>query len=157
MNTSRSIRHLQRPSEVSPAADVATSDFLRLLNERHLSQFPGDTELSARIASYEMAARMQLSVPKIMDLSSESSATLRMYGADDSENKLKAAFARNCILDATDAGAGRLHCYLTHAFLWGDNLPQAALMLAGLVVFGCACQRRVGAAWTVVVPFVGFS
>ena len=98
MNTSRSIRHLQRPSEVSPATDVATGDFLKLLNQRHLSQFPGDTELSARIASYEMAARMQLSVPRIMDLSSESPATLRMYGADDPENKLKAAFARNCIL-----------------------------------------------------------
>ena len=50
---------------------------LKLLNERHLAQFPGDTELSARIASYEMAARMQLSVPRIMDLSSESRATLR--------------------------------------------------------------------------------
>ena len=98
MNTNRSIRHLKRPPEVSPAADVATSDFLKMLNERHLSQYPGDTELSARIASYEMAARMQLSVPKIMDLSSESPSTLRMYGADDSENQLKAAFARNCIL-----------------------------------------------------------
>jgi uncharacterized protein (DUF1501 family) len=71
---------------------------LKLLNERHLAHFPGDTELSARIASYEMAARMQLSVPRIMDLSTESRSTLSLYGADDAENRLKAAFARNCIL-----------------------------------------------------------
>ncbi len=97
-NRSQPIRHLERPPGVSSAGDVATSDLLKLLNERHLAQFPGDTELSARIASYEMAARMQLSVPRIMDLSSESRTTLAAYGADDVENKLKAGFARNCIL-----------------------------------------------------------
>ena len=78
--------------------DAATRGFLRRLNERHLQRFPGDTELSARIASYELAAKMQLSVPRISDLSTETAQTLRMYGADDSQNQLKAAFARNCIL-----------------------------------------------------------
>ena len=82
----------------SARGDAATSDLLKLLNERHLAQFPGDTELSARIASYELAARMQLSVPRITDLSSESRTTLAAYGADDAENPLKAGFARNCIL-----------------------------------------------------------
>ena len=68
------------------------------MNDRHLARFPGDTELSARIASYEMAAKMQLSVPRITNLATESRSTLALYGADDSQNPLKAAFARNCIL-----------------------------------------------------------
>jgi hypothetical protein len=97
-NSSQPVRHLERPRGTSRDADSATADMLKLLNERHLAHFPGDTELSARIASYEMAARMQLSVPGIMDLSTESRSTLALYGADDAENKLKAAFARNCIL-----------------------------------------------------------
>jgi hypothetical protein len=54
--------------------------------------------LAARIASYELAARMQLSMPGIADLSTEPEHVLRMYGADTTENPDKAAFARNCIL-----------------------------------------------------------
>ncbi len=97
-NSSQPIRYLDRPAGSSLAGDAATADVLKLLNERHLARFPGDSELSARIASYEMAARMQLSVPRIMDLSTETHSTLAAYGADDVENKLKAGFARNCIL-----------------------------------------------------------
>jgi hypothetical protein len=97
-NSSQPIRHLKRPTDVDLSADVASSDLLALLNRRHLDRFPGDTELAARIASYEMAAKMQLSVPRITDLATESKSTLARYGADDSQNKLKAAFARNCIL-----------------------------------------------------------
>jgi len=97
-NSNQPIRHLERPRDISASADVDTADLLRLLNDRHLARFPGDTELSARIASYEMAAKMQLSVPRITDLSTESRSTLALYGADDTQNTLKAAFARNCIL-----------------------------------------------------------
>jgi hypothetical protein len=68
------------------------------MNARHLEQNPGDSLLAARIASYELAARMQLSVPEISDLSSEPDHILRDYGADDTQNKDKASFARNCIL-----------------------------------------------------------
>lgn len=96
-NASKPIRHLSRPDAISPREDRATRDFLDRLNRRHLKQYEGDTELAARIASYELAARMQLSVPAVSDLSTESKATLSMYGAD-SPNKLKAGFARNCIL-----------------------------------------------------------
>ncbi len=97
-NASQPVRNLARPAGIRPDRDQASRDLLRRMNERHLSRFPGDTELAARIASYELAARMQLSVPEISDLSSEPGHVLRMYGADDSENPLKAAFARNCIL-----------------------------------------------------------
>lgn len=97
LGANRPVRHLARPDGISPGTDAATSDFLRLLNDQHLARFPRDTDLSARIASYELAARMQLSVPGVADLTGESAATRRLYGADDS-NPLKAAFARNCML-----------------------------------------------------------
>ena len=66
--------------------------------QRHLERFPKDTDLTARIASYELAARMQLSAPEVTNLSSEPEHVLKMYGADDNKNTTKAAFARNCIL-----------------------------------------------------------
>ena len=97
-NAAKPIRNLARPAGISAGTDLATRDFLKRLNERHLERFPGDTELAARISSYELAARMQLSVPEVSDISTEPEHVLRMYGADDTENELKAAFARNCIL-----------------------------------------------------------
>jgi hypothetical protein len=97
-NVTNPIRNLALPAGISRERDVATRQLLNRMNERHLQQFPGDTELAARIASYELAAKMQLSVPGISDLSTEPDHIIKMYGADDPENTLKAAFARNCIL-----------------------------------------------------------
>ncbi|MEI6232388.1 MAG: DUF1501 domain-containing protein [Planctomycetota bacterium] len=97
-NAEKSIPNLGRPAEISQETDAATRDFLKNLNERHLAAHPGDTDLAARIASYELAAKMQLSAPEIADLSSESAATLALYGADDTKNDIKARFAKNCIL-----------------------------------------------------------
>ena len=91
------IRHLVPPSGVKPGDDEAARTLLRRMNERHLERNPGDAKLAARIAGYELAARMQLSVPKLADLSTEPEHVLRFYGADDA-NPIKAAFARNCIL-----------------------------------------------------------
>jgi hypothetical protein len=97
-NADRPIPNLARPTSISPDADRATRDFLRLLNDDHLARHPGDTDLAARISAYELAAKMQLSAAKVADLSDESAETLKLYGADDVENSLKARFARNCIL-----------------------------------------------------------
>ena len=97
-NAAKPLRNLSRPAGVNAKQDKATRSFLQRLNERHLKKFPGDTELAARISSYELAARMQLSVPEVSDLSAETKATLKMYGADDTTNPLKAAFAKNSIL-----------------------------------------------------------
>lgn len=97
-NANKPIRNLSRPSGVDPRKDAATREFLNDLNARHLEKFPGDSELAARISSYELAARMQMTVPEVSDLSTETSETLKMYGADDTQNTLKAAYARNCIL-----------------------------------------------------------
>lgn len=97
-NAANPIRNLARPGGISNREDVATRAFLKRMNERHLTQFPGDTELAARIASYELAAKMQLSVPEISDLSTEPEHILSLYGANDSTNELKSSFAKNCIL-----------------------------------------------------------
>lgn len=97
-NAANPIRNLARPGGISNREDVATRAFLKRMNERHLAQFPGDTELAARIASYELAAKMQLSVPEISDLSTEPEHILSLYGANDSTNELKSSFAKNCIL-----------------------------------------------------------
>lgn len=97
-NASTPIRNLARPRSVTAATDRATLDFLKQLNEKHLQRYPGDSQLATRVSSYELAARMQISVPEVSDLSSEPESVLRLYGADDTENELKAAFARNCIL-----------------------------------------------------------
>jgi hypothetical protein len=100
-STTHPIRNLARPNAVSPGQDQATRDFLLRLDERHARQFPGDSELAARIASYQLAARMQLSVPQVADLSNEPAHILRLYGADEAGSKVKelrAAYARNCIL-----------------------------------------------------------
>ncbi|PAY18097.1 sulfatase [Rhodopirellula sp. SM50] len=97
-SANKPLSNLQIPAGTSDKTDRATRRFLQRLNERHLQQFPGDEELAARISSYELAAKMQLSVPEVTDLSTESKSTLREYGADDAENTLKAQFAKNCIL-----------------------------------------------------------
>jgi hypothetical protein len=97
-NADKPIPNLARPTRLLEPADLAGREFLRRLNEAHLARHPGDTELAARISAYELAARMQLSAARIADLSDESPATLNRYGADDSQNTLKARFARNCIL-----------------------------------------------------------
>ena len=97
-NASKPIENLVPPSTISRKQDQATRNFLRRLNERHLRRFPGDAQLAARISSYELAARMQLSVPEVSDLTSEPDHILKMYGADDTQNTLKASFGRNCIL-----------------------------------------------------------
>jgi len=100
-NAAQPVRNLARPESIAPSRDDATRAFLQRLNARHLERFPGDTELAARIASYELAARMQLTVPEVADLSSEPAHVLRLYGADETGSKVKdlrAAYALNCIL-----------------------------------------------------------
>lgn len=96
-STTEPIRNLQPPKSISTQQDQSARELLKFINREHLKRNPGDSDLAARIASYELAARMQLSVPEINDLSTETKETLKLYGAD-SNNEHKAAFARNCIL-----------------------------------------------------------
>jgi hypothetical protein len=89
--------NLTRPSSVSGDADRRTVDLLQRLNEQHLESYPNDANLAGRIASYELAGRMQTSVPKVMDLAGETQKTLTDYGVDTG-SELKRDYAKNCIL-----------------------------------------------------------
>lgn len=97
-NATKPIRHLARPDSISAESDHRARQYLNKINERMLERYPGDSELAARIASYELAASMQLSIPEVSDLSTESASTFAAYGADDTSNSLKASYAKNCIL-----------------------------------------------------------
>ena len=95
------LARLARPGDITESVDLKTRQFLRRLNNRHADRFTGDTELAARIASHELAARMQLAVPEVADLSDEPAHILDLYGATSDGTKvgdLRAAYARNCIL-----------------------------------------------------------
>lgn len=98
LSTKKPVRHLEPPPNITRASDEAARALLQRMNARHQQEHPGDGKLAARIASYELAARMQLSVPEISDLSTEPDHILKLYGADDAANPIKAGFARNCIL-----------------------------------------------------------
>jgi hypothetical protein len=89
------IRYLETPPGISPAQQRRTLDFVQRLNRDHLAERPGDSELSARIAAYELAFRMQTHAPEIVDLASESAAIRRLYGIDQSET---AEFGTRCLL-----------------------------------------------------------
>jgi hypothetical protein len=87
------ILNLALPSGVSREEQRGTLDFLRQLNETDLA--PDDTELAARIASYELAFRMQKHAPEAVDLSRETAATRNGYGLSD---KRTADFGARCLL-----------------------------------------------------------
>ena len=89
--------NLSRPDSYSLSQDRKSIDLLKLLNEKHLSRFPDDSDLAARIASYELAGKMQTSVPGVMDLAKEPASIHREYGTDQG-TELKKEYAKNCIL-----------------------------------------------------------
>jgi hypothetical protein len=80
---------------ISTGADRATRDLLAGMNARHLARRPGDDALQTRIQSYELAARMQVSVPGVADLRQETAATQAAYGLGQPAT---ADFGRACLL-----------------------------------------------------------
>ena len=80
---------------MSAEQERARLDQLALLNQNFNEKYPGISELSARIASYELAYRMQTCAPEAVDLSKESEATKKMYGLDD---PVTAGYGRQCLL-----------------------------------------------------------
>lgn len=79
---------------LTPDSEVAGRRILDELNREHERQRPGDSRLDARIASYELAAKMQLSAPEALDLSKETEATHKAYGTSE---KPTADFGKSCL------------------------------------------------------------
>lgn len=92
-NQGEAMLNLSRPADISSSEDKATAAALRSLNaQRQKTEL--DPAIDARIASYELAYRMQTEAPDVMDLSKESKETLELYGADPKVP----SFARACLL-----------------------------------------------------------
>jgi hypothetical protein len=91
------IRDLFPPESagLGPEAETEGRALLDALNREHRERHPGDSRLDARIASYELAARLQLSAPEVLDLSGETEATRRLYGLDQPATE---DFGRNCLI-----------------------------------------------------------
>ena len=92
---SEPISNLNPPPGILPEQQVAKLDLLNKLNRRHEQSREFQTELDARIASYELAYRMQAEAPEVVDISSETDATRKLYGLDSRETE---AMGRNCLL-----------------------------------------------------------
>jgi hypothetical protein len=92
---SEPIADLATPSGVSQERQQSKLKFLKQLNAKHAAERPQQTELEARIASYELAFRMQATAPEAVDLTQESKGTQELYGIGEKETN---TFGRNCLL-----------------------------------------------------------
>ena len=79
------ILHLDHPELIGQAEQRDDLDLLKHLNEQRAALYPDDTELEARLRSYELAYRMESTAPEAVDLSKESDATKTLYGLDDAK------------------------------------------------------------------------
>ncbi|MFN5733504.1 MAG: DUF1501 domain-containing protein [Planctomyces sp.] len=89
------ILDLQPPQEFAGQPQRRMLDTLRQLNEQHLQTRADNSSLAARIASYELAWRMQSSAPEAVDLSQETQTTQQLYGLDNPRSE---KFGRQCLL-----------------------------------------------------------
>jgi hypothetical protein len=97
-NAETPIANLHPPESaehVTAASESAGLALLDQLNAAHLADHPGDSRLAARIKSYELGAKLQMSAPEVFDLAGESAATLADYGVDDPTLH---GFGRNCLV-----------------------------------------------------------
>jgi hypothetical protein len=89
------ILNVNRPANLTGADQRKMLDLLNALNEGHRAQRADDSELAARIASYELAFKMQMSVPEVAEIGKETEATKKLYGLDDGNT---AEFGTMCLM-----------------------------------------------------------
>ena len=136
-------KHLQIPfiqrEETDRQAQRQELAFLEAMNQAHLARVGSDTTLEARLASYELAFRMQMEAPTVQDISSETASTRALYGLDD---KPTSQFAEQCLLARRFSQAGVRFVQATHRYwdqhskLKTDHTRLAAEMdkpVAGLI------------------------
>jgi hypothetical protein len=105
--------------ELSPAQQRRQLDLLQSLNAEQLRRSPGDAELEAVIDSFELAFRMQLNAPGILDLSRETQETQRLYGVGEKETD---HFGRQCLMARRLVEAGVRYVQVNY----GDNSANPA-------------------------------
>ena len=89
------IPNLNPPEGVSQAQQIAKLSYLSQLNQSFAKQFPTQSELDARIASYELGFRMQAEAPNVIEISRETESTQKLYGLDQKET---ADFGKLCLM-----------------------------------------------------------
>lgn len=89
------IPHLNTPEALTPDQQRGKLDFIHGLNRDFAARHPDQTELAARLTSYELAFRMQAEAPEAVDLASETEATKKLYGLDSKETE---AMGKLCLL-----------------------------------------------------------
>jgi hypothetical protein len=117
------ILDLANPAGVSSTFQRARLDTINQLNQQRLGQ-THDSEIASRIASYELAYRMQMAAPELVDFSDESPATLAMYGLDDEKTR---SYGTNCLLARRMIERGVRFVQLYHAD-WDHHVDLNKLM-----------------------------
>ena len=115
------ILNLNRSPDISDVQQRAQLDIERALNEDHLRQHPGEGDLDARIASFELAYRMQFEASDAVDLSKETEETKRLYGIGEKESNdygTKLLMARRLV----ERGVRFIQCYPSEQWDAHDNL-----------------------------------
>jgi Protein of unknown function (DUF1501) len=109
--------HLKPPAGMSDEEQRGELGLVKRLNQIWSADKPEDTELDARIRSYELAYQMQSAAPEAVDLSKESEATRKLYGMDEEETK---AFGTNCLLARrlVERGVRFVECYCGSGSGW---------------------------------------
>src|SRR5439155_14293003 len=115
-NSGDPVLYLSNPGGVSLKSQRLSLDAIRDLNEQSYVN-TGDLEIASRIASYELAFRMQAAAPELLDFSKESPTTLEMYGVDKEPTK---PFATNCLLARRMIERG-VRCVLMMHASWDDH------------------------------------
>ena len=110
------ILYVSSPDGVGEDLQRARLDSIRALNERRFEK-TGDMEIAARIAAYELAFRMQIAVPRLLDFSTEPAHVLRSYGVG---REPMHAYATNCLLARRMVEQGVRFVMLTHGD-WDDH------------------------------------
>jgi hypothetical protein len=137
VNSPTPINSLFPPSSarhITPDSETAGQSLLREMNQEHLAQFPGDSRLEARIASYELAARLQAHAPEALDIGRETDEAQRLYGLGDPAT---AAFARSCLtarrliergvrfVQLWSGASGASNNWDNHSSIWQELPPIA--------------------------------
>jgi uncharacterized protein (DUF1501 family) len=105
------IPNLNPPEGVSQEQQISKLAYLSNLNRGFASQFPNQSELEARIASYELGFRMQAEAPNVIDIARETAATKRLYGLDVKET---ADFGKLCLMARRMSESGVRFVQLYH-------------------------------------------
>ncbi len=112
------ILNLQPPAHLAGSFQRQNLDLLQALNSRYQEQHPGEAELEARIASYELAARMQTAAAEALDISQETAATHKLYGIDQQETQ---EYGTRCLIARRLVERGVRFVQLFHSGQPWDN------------------------------------